>query len=98
MHKLHKILPSLHKILINARREGFEGFEENPEYPTGIPVDGLLKILREENYARLVFIPADLVKDSTTAQNMKRTGITLKDRYVVYRAFRRGVGHDSTYG
>jgi len=89
---------NLHETILNSVRENCE-LEENDNYPEGITSEKLSEISKSFcNQARFLFVPADLVPESATSKRIASSGQDLSSRYVVYRGFHRGVGHDSTYG
>lgn len=89
---------NLHEIILNSVR-GNCNLEENDNYPEGITPEKLSEISRSfGNQAKFLFVPADLVPESATSKRIASLGQNLNSRYVVYRMFRRGVGHDSSYG
>ena len=89
---------SLPEIILNSVR-GNCNLEENDNYPEGITSEKLSEISRSfGNQAKFLFVPADLVPGSATSKRIASLGQDLNSRYVVYRRFSHGVGHDSSYG
>jgi hypothetical protein len=80
-----------------ARVRILDNIEEDPDYPEGVSSQELSEMLKNQSIARL-FLPADLMPDSKTSVRIRRAGIDLDERYIVYKGERRGCGHDSTYG
>jgi len=89
----------LHEVILDSRIEGWDGLEENDDYPEGITPEKLSEISKSfGDKAIFLFVPAYLVPESTTAKRIADSNQNLESRYVVYREFRRGLGHDSSYG
>ena len=89
---------NLHETILNSVR-GSYNLEENTDYPEGITFKKLSEISKAfGNQARFLFVPADMVPESATSKRIVSLSQDLSSRYVVYRGFRRGVGHDSSYG
>jgi hypothetical protein len=79
---------------------GLDGVREDPQYPRGITTRKFSKLLKKRVSAMLV-LPADVVdavSDSETVDRIKEDGDDLSGKYVIYRGFRRGCGHESDYG
>ncbi|MBR9703777.1 hypothetical protein GOV12_00055 [Candidatus Pacearchaeota archaeon] len=89
---------NLHETILYIFRENCK-LEEHKDFPEGISTDELSEISKAMgNKARFIFVPADLVPESATSRRIAGTDNDLNSRYVVYRGFRRGTGHDPTYG
>ena len=86
----------LHRIIIESIPEGWDGFEESPDFPEGIDSAQLSEKTKKERKATVLYIPAKYVPESETSQKLPKH--LLEERFVVYRVYRRGIGHDSTYG
>ena len=84
----------LQRALENTQVEGWSGLEESRGYPEGLTKEGILKLLIEGEYIGRVLISADLVPDSATSLAIIERGGDLTDRYVVYSAFRNGIGSE----
>ena len=90
---MHLLIMALHDVILR------DNLEENDDYPEGITSEELSELSRSFGQrVHFLFVPADLVPESTTSQRIVRLGQDLDSFYVVYRRFSRGVGHDSTYG
>lgn len=88
----------LHETILNSVR-GIYSLEESRYYPEGITTLELSQLSTKfDNQAKCLFIPADMVPESETSKRILSSGQKLDSKYVVYRWFRRGVGHDGTYG
>jgi len=89
---------NLHETILNSVR-GSYNLEENIDYPEGVTPKELSEISKSfSSQAKFLFIPADMVPESATSKKIVGSGQDLSSKYVVYRGFRRGVGHDSSYG
>tara|TARA_Y100000310_G_scaffold3354_1_gene4285 strand:+ start:1720 stop:1992 length:273 start_codon:yes stop_codon:yes gene_type:complete len=89
---------NLHKTILSSRREGYDGLEENSDFLEGITPEQLSEISESFSQASFLFVPANMVPESETSMRLVSSGQDLSSRYVVYRGFKRGVGHDDTYG
>ena len=88
-------MEDFHKIIIKRCLWGMHGFEEYGNYPFGaIPQE--IRSIPDEDISRFMLIPAELVPESETTRNIKKKGLELEGRMVVYRPCRRG--RDKTYG
>lgn len=88
----------LHEAILASVR-GNCSLEENENYPEGITPLRLSEIsFLFGDISKFLFVPADLVPESETSMRIKNLNQDLNSKYVVYRWFRRGVGHDSSYG
>ena len=89
---------SLHNLLMNTPLDGWDGFEESPNFPEGITSSIVAERMKSTTHACCMYVPAGLVKDSETSRRILAARRDLDQYYIVYRAFRRGAGHDSSYG
>ena len=88
----------LQRALENAQLDGWDGLKESEDYFKGLTREEISMLFGEGKCLGSIFVSADLVPDSTTSRRIVESGGNLKNRYVIYDAFRRGCGHDDTYG
>ena len=90
---------SLHKTILDLTTEDWDGFEEIDNCPEGVTSLELSKFSNSfGDQARFLFVPANLVPESSTSKRIVNSGHDLGPRYVVYGGFRCGMGHDPSYG